>query len=134
MHDKLCYDWDMMPGRPATKPATVFGARLSALRQERGWTQAELAEKLGVSVKAVTYYEREVSSPNMRTLERVAQALGVDPSELLDATAEKRAARKPGPASQLEQRIAALRELPRERQKVVLQVIDTFLRDAQKAS
>jgi hypothetical protein len=52
---------------------------------------------------------------------------------LLDSTTGKRSARKPGPASQLEQRIAALRELPRERQKVVLHVIDTFLRDA-KAS
>ena len=88
---------------------------------------------LGVSVKAVTYYEREVSSPTTRTLARVAAAFGVEPSELLDAASGKRAARKPGPASQLEQRIAALREMPRERQKVVLNVIDTFLRDA-KAS
>ena len=123
----------MMPGRPTTKPTPAFGARLAALRQEREWTQAQLAEKLGVRVKAVTYYEREVSSPTTRTLSRVAEALGVEPSELLDATSAKRAARKPGPASQLEQRIAALRELPRERQKVVLNVIDTFLRDA-KAS
>lgn len=133
MPAKLCYAWDIMPGRPTTKPTPAFGARLAALRQERAWTQAQLAEKLGVSVKAVTYYEREVSSPTTRTLARVAEALGVEPSELLDATSGKRAARKPGPASQLEQRIAALRELPRERQKVVLNVIDTFLRDA-KAS
>lgn len=133
MPAKLCYAWDIMPGRPTTKPTPAFGARLAALRQEREWTQAQLAEKLGVSVKAVTYYEREVSSPTTRTLARVAEAFGVEPSELLDATSGKRAARKPGPASQLEQRIAALRELPRERQKVVLNVIDTFLRDA-KAS
>jgi len=123
-----------MPGRPTTKPTPAFGARLAALRQERGWTQAALAEKLGVSVKAATYYEREVSSPTTRTLARIAEAFGIEPAALLDSAPAKRAASKPGPASQLEQRIAALRELPRERQKVVLNVIDTFLRDAQKAS
>lgn len=129
----MCYSWDAMPGRPTTKPTPAFGARLAAFRQERGWTQAQLAEQLGVSVKAVTYYEREVSSPTTRTLARIAEALGIEPAALLDSASPKRNT-KPGPPSQLEQRIVALRELPRDRQKVVLQVIDTFLRDAQKAS
>jgi transcriptional regulator with XRE-family HTH domain len=132
MAANLCYAWDVMPGRPTTKPTPPFGARLAALRQERGWTQAELAERLGVTVKTVTYYEREVPNPTTRTLSKIAAAFGVDPATLLDSGAAKRAG-KPGPPSQLEQRISALRELPRERQKVVLQVIDTFLRDA-KAS
>lgn len=132
MADNLCYAWDM-PGRPATKPTPPFGARLAALRQERGWTQADLAKRMGVSVKNVTYYEREVANPTTRTLSKLATAFGVDPAVLLGSNPPKRAAAKPGPPSQLEQRINALRELPREKQKVVLQVIDTFLRDA-KAS
>ena len=132
MADNLCYAWDM-PGRPATKPTPPFGARLAALRQERGWTQADLAKRLDGTVKMVTYYEREVVNPTARTLSKLAAAFGVDPAVLLGSKPQKRSATKPGPPSQLEQRISALRELPREKQKVVLQVIDTFLRDA-KAS
>ena len=122
-----------MPGRPSTKPTPAFGSRLAALRQDRGWTQADLAERLGVTVKMVTYYEREAANPTANTLAKIAEAFGIEPTALMETSPARRAA-KPGPPSQLEQRIAALRDLPRERQKVVLQVIDTFLRDAQKAS
>ncbi|CEF48330.1 unnamed protein product [uncultured bacterium] len=54
----------------------------------------------------------------------------VSTDELLGQT--PKAARKPGPSSQLELRIDAFRRLPRGKQKIVLQVIDTFLRDAQR--
>ena len=89
------------------------------------------AKRLGILIAAARIFNER--GYHRTSVADVAEALGVEPSELLDATSAKRAARKPGPASQLEQRIAALRELPRERQKVVLNVIDTFLRDA-KAS
>lgn len=120
-------------GRPATKPTPTFGARLAALRQARGWTQAELAARLGSTVKMVTYYEREVANPTARTVAKLAAAFGLEPAALFEDRPARRSAAKPGPPSQLEQRIAALRDLPRDRQKVVLQVIDTFLRDARKA-
>jgi len=116
-----------MPGRPTTKPTPAFGARLAALRQERGWTQAQLAEKLGVSVKAVTYYEREVSSPTTRTLARVAQALGIDAAALLDAPTTKRAA-KPGPPSEWDKRVAAIRQLPRSKQQKIAEVVEALLK------
>lgn len=127
MADNLCYAWDVMPGRPTTKPTPAFGARLAALRQEHGWTQTQLAEKLGVSVKAVTYYEREVSNPTARTLARVAQALGVDPSALLDAPTSKRPA-KPGPPSEWDKRVAAIRQLSRSKQQKIAEVVEALLK------
>ena len=37
------------------------GALLRRLRRERGWTQRQVAEQLGVSTQAVSKWEREVS-------------------------------------------------------------------------
>ena len=38
-----------------------FGAFVAALRKEKGWTQKQLAEQIGVSDKAVSKWERGVS-------------------------------------------------------------------------
>lgn len=119
-----------MAGRPPTKPAPIFGANLAALRKARGLTQPEFAKQVGLSLSMVIYYERKATNPSAEFVGKAAQTLNVSTDELLG----RKTVRKSGPPSQLEQRISALRGLPRERQKIVLQVLDTFLRDAQKAS
>jgi len=40
--------------------------------------------------------------------------------------------RKPGPSSELETRLEALRKLPRQRQKLVIELLDTILRDSDR--
>ncbi|MCL6640902.1 MAG: helix-turn-helix domain-containing protein [Candidatus Rokubacteria bacterium] len=43
-----------------------FGQRLRALRGERGWSQAELAARLGVSIATLSRWEHGWSSPGPR--------------------------------------------------------------------
>ena len=60
-----------------------FGAFLIQLRKENGMTQKELAERLYVSDKAVSKWERGLSLPDIALLQPLAGELGVTVTELL---------------------------------------------------
>ncbi|MBR2041245.1 MAG: helix-turn-helix domain-containing protein [Oscillospiraceae bacterium] len=61
-----------------------FGEFISQLRKEKGMTQRELAEKLFVSDKAVSKWERGQSLPDITLLNPLAEVLGSTPAELLN--------------------------------------------------
>ena len=42
-----------------------FGSMIQEMRKEAGMTQAELAERMGVTDKAVSKWERDISFPGM---------------------------------------------------------------------
>ena len=54
------------------------GANIARLRRERGLTQAELAERISYSDKAVSKWERAESLPDVLTLISLAEQLGTD--------------------------------------------------------
>ncbi|MDD5824175.1 MAG: helix-turn-helix domain-containing protein [Firmicutes bacterium] len=61
----------------------VTGNAIKNNRERIGLTQAELAERLGVSDKAVSKWETGRSYPDITLLEPLAQALGLSTIELL---------------------------------------------------
>lgn len=63
--------------------AEKFGAFVQARRKELGLSQAELAEKLFVTPKAVSRWERGVGFPDIKLLQPLADALGVTIVELM---------------------------------------------------
>ncbi|MDM8270103.1 helix-turn-helix domain-containing protein [Thermophilibacter provencensis] len=62
----------------------TFGATISALRKERGLTQLELAQQMGVTDKAVSKWERNLSFPDVASLPKLAEVLGTSADELLE--------------------------------------------------
>lgn len=62
----------------------TFGATISALRKERGMTQLELARQMGVTDKAVSKWERNLSFPDVASLPKLAEVLGTSVDELLE--------------------------------------------------
>lgn len=60
-----------------------FGAFVSSLRKEKGYTQKELADMLYISNKAVSKWETGVSIPDITLLIPLSEALGVSVTELL---------------------------------------------------
>ena len=63
--------------------AKMFGAFLAQVRRAQSLTQAELAEQLHVTDKAVSRWERGVGLPDINTLEPLADALGLSLADLM---------------------------------------------------
>ena len=61
----------------------TLGTRIAALRKEKGLTQEQLAEKVGVSAQAVSKWENDVSCPDITLLPLLADLFGVSVDELL---------------------------------------------------
>ena len=61
----------------------VTGAIIKKLREEKGLTQSELAQKLNVSNKAISKWETAKGYPDITLIEPLAQNLGVSVMELL---------------------------------------------------
>ena len=60
-----------------------FGAFVSELRKEKGYTQKELAQRLFISDKAISKWETAVSIPDTALLIPLADLLGISVTELL---------------------------------------------------
>ena len=60
-----------------------IGTNIAAYRKRGGWTQAELAEKLNYSDKAVSKWERGESVPDVLTLASLAECLNITVNDLL---------------------------------------------------
>ena len=66
----------------------TFGKTIASLRKEKNMTQSELAEQMGVTDKAVSKWERDLSCPDVASLPRLAEILGVTIDELMFANGE----------------------------------------------
>ena len=58
--------------------------KLLQLRLAKGWSQNRLSEEAGLSQTYISYLEAGTKSPTIKTLEKIAQALGVSISALLE--------------------------------------------------
>lgn len=61
----------------------TLGATISSLRRQHNMTQAQLAEKMNVTDKAVSKWERNISCPDIGSLPRLAEVLDVSVNELM---------------------------------------------------
>jgi transcriptional regulator with XRE-family HTH domain len=60
-----------------------FGKNLKILRKKRGITQSELAEKAGLTLRAISYYETENKYPPTVLLSAISRVLEISMEELL---------------------------------------------------
>ena len=88
----------------ANTPETL-GGRIARLRKEKGMTQLELADRMGVTDKAVSKWERDVSCPDVASMPRLAETLGTTVDALMaartGAAADKAPRKLPGKLAEL---------------------------------
>ena len=70
----------------------TLGTMIAELRKQHGMTQLELAEKMGVTDKAVSKWERDLSCPDINSIPNLAGIFGVSVEELMQV---KKAAEAP---------------------------------------
>ena len=66
----------------------TLGMIISSLRKEKGMTQLELAEKMGVTDKAVSKWERDLSFPDINSIPKLAEVFEVSVDELMQVKTE----------------------------------------------
>lgn len=69
--------------------AQELGRRIAAHRAQRGWTQEDAAQRVGVTYRAYQRWENGDSMPYARNLHRLADAFGVSPDTFLAITTEQ---------------------------------------------
>ena len=60
-----------------------YGIRIKELRDRAGMTQVELSEKSGISQEHISRIENGKFTPNVKTADRIAGALGVTLMDIL---------------------------------------------------
>ena len=72
----------------------TMGTMIAELRKQQGMTQMELAGKMGVTDKAVSKWERDLSCPDINSLPDLAEILGVSVDELMQVKREAESPKK----------------------------------------
>ena len=118
----------MLIGMPRQKESpSVFGARLIAARRARGVTQTQLANAIGSTQRAISYYEAEGGNPPMEVAAKLATALGTTADELLGiATPDTDATPDTTDERRLWRRFRQLLNLPEKDRRAVLRMLDSL--------
>src|SRR3990172_1773146 len=103
---------------PQKREPTNFGERLIRLRKARGLTQVQLADAMGSTQRAISYYENHASYPPAPALVALAKALRVTTDEILGLKPPKPDPREKDPElRRMWKRFQQVTELPERDQR-----------------
>ena len=98
-----------------------FPERLAALRKERGFTQQQMADKIGMHVSQLKRYEGGTTQPTIDVFRRIALALNVSADMLLFEVDER------GPDERLRLQFEAVSKLEGKEREAIETVVASVL-------
>jgi transcriptional regulator with XRE-family HTH domain len=104
----------------------AIGDKIQTLRKQHGWSQQQLAKKIGTSGPIIGRYERGEMTPSVEAAKKLADTFDVTLDYLVDDT---------GKAAEIKdkamlQRNMDIQALDTEDQKTIVHVLNSLLRDA----
>lgn len=106
-------------------PVVPLGERIKDLRKEHGWSQAELAQKVGAESQRISRYETGKLTPSIPALVRLAEALDTSIDYLVIDDAPRRPLQ--GADLHLAERIIELGQLDDTDRQAVLHIIEGLI-------
>ena len=129
------YNADAMPRKrkrtlpPLRLGQETTGQRLSRLRKERGLTQKELAQKIGIGHTLISDYETGRLMLNGEMVARLAMTLGVSADTILGLKLTERDGDTP--SVRILRRLKKIATLPPQKRKALLKTIDMAIETTQ---
>jgi transcriptional regulator with XRE-family HTH domain len=107
----------------------TMNEKIRTLRKSKGWTQIELAEKLGTSQKAVTTYETGTRRPSLDRLTLLARLFNVTLEDLIGKNGikpqeDKKHVHKNSRVAQIQ---VLYERLPANEQRVILKQVKNLV-------
>ena len=102
-----------------------LGQRLSRLRKEAGYTQVELAKKMGLQQNLISVYETGRGRINAEMAVHFMKALGVSPDEFFALKGPGKAKR--GPTGKLGRLFEKASKLPRRQREKLIEFVSAFV-------
>lgn len=106
-----------------------LGERIATLRKEQDLTQAQLAERLGLTQQMVASYEVGRRRVPASLLPQIADTLATSLDELVGKKSVQPSGKR-GPTSLLQKQIERLTRLPKAKQKVLIAMLDGVLSES----
>jgi len=98
-----------------------FSKRLAAVRKERGLTQQQMSEVIGIHLSQVKRYESGDTQPSLEVLRKIALALNISADMLLFDENER------GPSDDLKMRFEALSQFSPDEMLVAKELLDSLI-------
>ena len=128
-------NYSLLDDKMTTKDDKIFyrelGQRVAQLRKEQSLTQVQLAKILKISQQNVAAYEAGLRKIPVSVLPKLSKLFGVSFEDLLGAEEKKT---KRGPTPKFQRQIEKIAELPRAKQKFVMEMLNAVLQQNNAAT
>jgi transcriptional regulator with XRE-family HTH domain len=105
----------------------ALGARIAQGRKDADLTQVQLADQLGILQPQLASYEVGRRRVPVSLLSGLARALAMPIETLIGEDGPPPMPARRGPASRLQQQVEAIGQLPKAKQRFVIEMLDTVL-------
>jgi transcriptional regulator with XRE-family HTH domain len=107
----------------------ALGRRVAEARKAQSLTQQQLAKRLGISQQTLAHYEVGRLRVAVAMLPMLAKEVNVSVEDLI-GNSNGTGQTKRGPTPKLQRQIEQVRQLPRAKQRFVIEMLDTVLQQS----